>query len=833
MWNDVRFALRTLRRSPVFATVAIVSLALGIGANTAIFSLLYQVAVKELPVADPGRVVVLHCDYEAPGWTRTDNNGSTFSFPMYGALRDGNSVFAGMMGRTSTATTLTRSGQSSRAAAEMVTGNFFEVLGVQPAIGRLLTPEDDAHMNPVIVLSYDYWANRMGRDPTALNSQIRMNGHPVTIVGVAPRGFRSVVSGQTPDLYAPVSLMPVAIPGWKRMRQVDAYWLNLFARLKSGVSAAQANAAMTPLFHAVLDDHLRRMSDVTEQKRKEALAKPMTLRPAGQGVNMLREQWQSSLFVMAGMVALVLLIACSNIASLMAVRTAQRQREIAVRAAIGASGGQIARMLLAESGVLAIVGGLLGALISSALTRGLLSLLPEDATGDWLSSQWDIRVFVFSLAVAVLTGALFGLVPALSAARQDPAPAMKSQTSGLTAPEKHARGRLAFVAAQIFISFVLLSGAGLFMKTVSNLMHTDPGFRADRLVTFTLNAQLSGYPPAQSMAIYREVEERLRAQPGIASISYAGFAPFGGAAWGNGVKAPGTKTASNKYVDCLENAVGPGFFRTLGIPLLLGREFDDRDTAKAPKAAVINETFSRFLFESENPIGRVIRTGSNETDLRIVGVAKDSKFGGLREKPQSMLYVPYEQADGDFVHQAAFFFRAAGDERALMGTASAVVKQSAPGVPIERMSSMRAVLDRSAHRQRLIAILACAFAVLAVVLAVVGVYGAAAFSASRRTREFGIRLALGAEPRRLLGLAMREVGAVVAIGVAAGVPAAGVPAAVVLGRVVESQLFGVAASDASTLIVSGAVIAAAVFVAALRPGLRAMRVDPVTALRHE
>jgi predicted permease len=828
MWNDVRFALRTLRRSPGFTLVVVLSLALGIGANTAVFSLLHQVALRSLPVKDPSKLVSLQSDGPHFGWTRSDNRMTVFSYPMYAALRDHNEVFRGLIGRTSSPVTLSLGGEVTRAAAEVVTGNFFSVLGIEPALGRLITPEDDAGQNPVIVLSHGYWAGRLGREPKVLNSRVLVNGHPVLVIGVAARGFQSLVSGQTPDFFAPVSLMPVITPGWHRTEQVSVYWLNLFGRLKLGISPEQADAALLPIFRGILHEHVQRMADLNEESRKAMLTKPIRTQPASQGINVLRDEWQSPLIVLFVMVGFVLLIACANVASLMLVRATARQREIAVRFALGASGWQVARQLMLESLALALAGGLLGLFLSGVLTEGILKLLPDNVAGDWLTANTDLRLFAFCMVLGTATGVLFGLIPALRALKPDLAPTLKEQGSGLTAADHRSLSRQVFVAAQVCLSLLLLVGAGLFTRTIVNLMSTDPGFRADHLVTFSLDPSLSGYLRSRAFGLFRELEDRLRALPQVKSVARAAFSPFGGHGFGTGVKAPGTRSASDTYVDCSFDAVGGGYFRTLGIPLLAGREFSSRDTEGSPKVAILNATFARFLYEDSDPVGRRIVLGSNEADMEIVGVVRDSKYGNIREKPERFLYLPYEQVDPEFVQQSAFFIRTQADEQQVMLAARTTAKQVAADVPIERISSMNLMLARSIYRERLLASLAIAFGVLATMLAAVGLYGAISYSAGRRTREFGIRLALGADPRNLLALVMREAALLVTIGIAAGLPLS-----YVLAGVVRSQLYGVAAHDAWTLIGATILIGAVSCCAALRPSLRAMRTEPIRALRHE
>jgi predicted permease len=830
MWNDLRFALRTLRRSPGFTLLAVLSLALGIGANTAIFSLVYQVALRSLPVRDPDSLFSLATDDSNFGTTRRDNNQSVFSYPMYQAIRDHNEAFTGVIARVSFPATLTYGGDATRTTAEVVSGNFFEVLGVRPALGRLLIRSDDAALgqNPAIVLSYAYWVGHLGADPRILNSQMSMNGQPVLVAGVAPRGCRGLLTGSNPDFFAPISMMRMIYPGWEGNDQVDLYWLNLVGRLRPGVTRQRAEAMLLPLYRAVLQDELPRMEGADQDARKKILAKPLTLQVAAQGVNALRAQWQTPLVVLTVMVGLVLLIACANVANLLVARATARQREIAIRLAVGATRWQLVRQLMVESGVLAAAGGLLGLFLSESLTESLLSMLPSGATGGWLTPQLDIRLLGYTMALSLATGLLFGLAPALQALRSGVAPVLKEQTTGMSASGSHSRTRQGLIVAQICISLLLLIGAGLFTRSLLNLIRSDPGFRTDRLVTFTIDPSLSGYTLEHRLALFRALQEKLSSLPGVKSAARAMLAPLGGSNWGNGIKAPGSRNAGQKYVDCGENSAGPGYFSTLGIPLLAGREFNGNDSAVAAKVAIVNETFARFLFEDGNPIGRHIHFGSNDTDAQIVGVVKDSRFSDLREKPAHFLYVPFEQGGDDFTRQSAFFVRTGGDERSVMTAVRAAVKQLDRNLPIERLTAMKSTIDDSIYTDRLMATLAIAFGVLAATLAAVGLYGTISYAVARRTREFGIRLALGATPESLLLSVMRETGWLIAIGVAVGLPAS-----MALARLAESEFYGVRAHDPWAIGGATLLIAVVGLVAGLGPAVRAMRIEPVRALRYE
>lgn len=528
------------------------------------------------------------------------------------------------------------------------------------------------------------------------------------------------------------------------------------------------------------------------------------------------------------MVGLVLLIACANVANLLVARATARQREIAIRLAVGATRLKLVRQLMVESGILALSGGLLALFLSQNLTAGLLSLLPAGATGGWLTPQLDLRLLCYSLVLSLITGLLFGLAPALQTLRSSVAPALKNQTGGMSASGTQSRTREGIIVAQICISLLLLTGAVLFTRSLVNLARSNPGFRADRLVTFTIDPSLSGYPLDHRLTLFRELEQKLASFPGVESSAQAALVPLGGWGWGNGIKAPGTRNAGREYAYCAENSVSPGYFRTIGVPLLAGREFTPNDRAAASKVAILNQSFARFVFEDSNPIGRHIEIGSTGTDAEIVGVVKDSLYGDLREKTPQILYVPFEQGGDEFTRQSAFFVRVRGDERGIMTGVRAMVRRLDPNLPIDRLTSMKLLIQDSIYTDRLMATLAIAFGVLAALLAAVGLYGTVSYSVARRTREFGISLVLGAAPQSLLLFVMREVGWLIAIGVGLGVPAS-----YVLARLAESQLYEVRAHDPLALTAATLLIAAITLLAGLVPALRAMHVEPVNALRYE
>jgi predicted permease len=829
MGNDIRFAFRTLRRAPGFTLIAALSLALGIGANTAIFSLMYQVTMRSLAVHDPESLVSLQSDDYSFGWTRHDNSKTEFSYPMYTALRDQNQVFSALIARAAFQATLAYRGNAAGASVELVSGNLFQALGVQPATGRLLLPDDDAPGRaPAVVLSYAYFTSRLGRNPEVMGGKILLNGQPAQVVGVAPESFRGLLAGNAPDCFAPLSMVRTVLPGFNRETQPDAHWLSVFGRLKPGIYEQRANTMLLPLFRGILRDELPRFSGADQDDRAHILAKPIHVEPAAQGINELRDTWQRPLTVLIAMTGLVLLIACANVANLLIARSAARQREIALRIAIGATRWQLFRQLLVETVMLSLAGGLAGLGAAQAMAQGLVSLLPADATGGWISTQLDVRLFAYSMAVAAATGALCGLAPALQGSRRDPVTALRQQTSGMSASGGQSRVRQILVAGQIGLSLLLLTGAGLFTSSLLNLLRNDVGFQTGRLVAFQINPGLSGYGPPAAVAFFRDLQQRLEAIPGVQKAARAEFAPFAGMQWGNGILAPGTRTASDKYAYGTENSVSANYFETMGIPLLAGREFNEGDNSRSSKVLILSANFARFLYENQNPIGRRVHMGSNDTDLEIVGVVQDSKYSDVREKPPRFLYVPYEQGEADFLTESAFFVRSRGPEAGVMNGIRAVVKQMDANVPVEKLRTMKQAISNSMQTDRMIATLAIAFGVLAAILAAVGLYGTLSYTVTRRTREFGIRIALGAERSGILALIVREVSWLLAVGIGVSVPAS-----FLLARLIESQLFGIDAHDPWMIAGAAALMAVVALLAGLAPAMRAMRVAPLQALRHE
>jgi predicted permease len=832
MWSDVRFALRTLRRSPVFTIIAVLSLALGIGANTAIFSLLDQVLLRGLPVREPQRLVVFHVAEHFPGWSTADNRESVFSFPMYKDLRDRSRVFDGVMARAGAPVSVSDGGATERAGAEIVSGNYFQALAVMPLLGRNIVPEDDGApgAHPVVMLSYGYWVRRFGASPAVLNRKITVNGNPLVVIGVGPPGFHGVIGGQTPDLFVPIAMQRQISPTWDALEDCQIAWLSVFARLKPGVSVAQAQAGMQTVFRPMLEELLARTGRMRSRKaEEELLAMKLSLLEAVQGINEMRRQFQKPLAALMGMVGLVLLIACANVAGLLIARAAGRRKEIAIRLALGAGRKGIMRQLLVESLVLGLAGGVAGLLVGRWTDLGLLRLLAEGGPEGWLSASLDLRVLGFSLLLSVVTGILFGLAPALQSMRAEVASALKDQSASVRSGAGGAQFRRALVVAQVALSLLLLVGAGLFARSVSNLMRVDPGFRSSNVLTFAIDPTSAGYPGARATALYRELQQRLEALPGVEAAGAANPGPLTHSGRGGNITVEGYQAKGDEEVGASQHAVSAGYFRALGVPVVAGREFADRDLAGSQKLAVVNEAFVKRYFRDRNPLGRRLACMAGNKvvpDREIVGVVRDFKHGNLREQAVETVFFPYTQDERP--NPLTFYVRAERGESQLASDIRRMVREMDANLPVFAVRPLTVWVQESILTDRLIAILSSAFGALATLLAAVGLYGVIAYTVARRTAEIGVRMALGALPRGVLALVMREVGVLVLAGIAIGLPAA-----LAASRLVESQLFGIKANDPMVFALATLGLCAVGLLAGLIPARRAAAIDPIRALRYE
>jgi len=825
--EDLRYSLRGLRKSPMFTTVALLSLALGIGANTAVFSLMDQALLRSLPVKHPEQLVLL----SAPGPRRGSVNTSyddklTFSYPMYRDFRDRNPVFNGVMARFPISFSMSWHDQTERIHGDLVSGNYFEVLGLNAAVGRTLTQDDDrtpgAH--PVVVLSYGFWKRRFGADPGVLNQTITLNAHSLTIVGVAQAGFKSVGMGEAADVFVPMMMRAQMSPdGGKDLDNRRSSWLNIFARLKPGISRQQAEAAMNALWKPILESEVKELGNASQTVRTNFVKRHLSLLPGGKGVSAPLDSVIDAMSVLMAMVGVLLLIACANVANLLIARATARQREIGIRLAMGASRVRLVRQLLVESLLLALGGGLLGLLAADWTGDALLRFLPNDFSTQGLSSHADTRILLFALALSIVTGIIFGIIPALQGTRSELATTLKDQATGVLGGFGTLRLRKSLVVTQVALSLLLLIGAGLFARSLYNVKSIDAGFRTDHLISFAIQPGLNGYGEERIRTLIEQLQDNISNLPGVRAASASELSLLSGDNEVSTISVIGYHEKEDEDMSSWHNYVGPGYFATLGMPLLAGRDFTKGDGPGAPKVAVVNETLAKYFFGNESPIGRRIQL--RKETLEIVGVVCNGKTSDLREKDQRFFYAPAAQSKMGTV---TFYVRTAQDPSSITSTLRQAVRRQDANLPVFNIKTMERQIDESLSTDRLVAVLSAMFGVLATLLAAVGLYGVMAYMVVRRTREIGIRMALGADRRNVLRLVMKEV--ILLAGVGMGIA---VVASLAMGRLIQSQLLGVSVRDPLVIASATGVLALVALFSGFLPAMRATRVDPLQALRYE
>jgi predicted permease len=827
--QDIRFALRSFRKTPVFSTVAILSLALGIGANTAIFTMVDQLILRLLPIRDPQRVALL----AGIGRHYGGNNGrNALSYPMYQDFRDRNPVFSQMMCRYGINFTVGVSGQTEVIGGEFVSGNYFPLLGVNTALGRVFTANDDLHSgaHPYAVLSYAYWRSRFAGDPHVIGQTIRVNSFPLTIVGVSQAGFDGVEPGIPAQIRIPIAMAPQIRPGFISMFDRRQRWVNVYGRLKPGVAIAQAQAGMQPLFHQIIEDEVRQppFRNATAYDKREFLKMWLKVMPGSQGNTNLRRQYERPLWVLMGVVGLVLLIACANLASLLTARAASRQKEIAIRLAMGASRGRMIQQLITESVLLSFAGGVAGIGLAVLMAKGLLGFLPTNISGYAISSTPDLRVLAFTFVLAVLTGLLFGLMPALQSTDPDIAPTLKDQAGNVMGGRAQVGFRKILVASQVTLSLLLLIGAGLFVRSLGNLKSLDPGFHTGNLIQFFISPRTAGYQAQASRAFFKRLEERLSALPGVRAAGLSNMALLANNEWDNSVTIEGYRAKTGESIDPHFNAVTAGYIEALGIRIVAGRNFNAKDDANAPQVALVNESFARRYFGDSPAVGRRIGLGSDPgtpTNIEIVGVINDTRYESLREEiPRQVILCANQGPTTGY----QVYVRTEHDPDNAFRSIRALVHDLDPNIPISNMKTLDRQLEESLVTERMIATLSSVFGSLATALSIIGLYGVMAYMVARRSREIGIRMALGAMAGNVVWLVMREVLLLVGAGVAVALPAA-----YFLTKVVRAQLYGIEPNDPVSLLLATLLLVAVALAAGFVPAWRAARFDPVLVLRYE
>ncbi len=831
--QDIRYALRQLRKSPGFAAVAVITLALGIGANTAIFSLLDQALLRSLPVKDVDRLVILKYEGSNTGNLQSRTDGRFyFSYPMYRDLRDRGSVFSGLI-----ATDLTHVGvqwhkQPDLVGAELVSGNYFDVLGVRPAAGRLFVQSDDLapDANPIVVLSFSYWRRRFGMDQRILNDSIEINGHPFTVVGVAPPEFRSIVMGDTPDIFVPMMMKAEVFPGRRDLEDRRSAWLNIVGKLRPRISRQQAEAGISPVWSSIRSEELKEIKGVSQNFRDHFVAKSrLMLLDGARGFSPLRSDVQTPLLIIMGMVGLVTLMACANVGSLLLVRGAGRIREMSVRYALGAKRRRVIQQLMVEGLLLGLAGGFLGMLLAPRVTAQLIKMIWSGGTGDLpFSSTPDLRILLFNCALAVSASILFSLAPAIQFWRPDLAPSLKQQ--GMTARSSPLRFRRASVAMQIGLSLLLLIGAGLFVHTLHNLRKTDAGFVSDHLLTFGVDPNLAGYEPARTFSLYQRVFDALRALPGVRSVGATDDPELAGNNETGNITVAGYAEKQDEDMNVEQSNVSADYFSTLQMPLLAGRTFNDQDSLASQKVTVVNETLARHFFgDPAQAVGHFIGQGGGsgvKTNIEIVGVVKDAKHTSLREPVARTAFFPYLQSPQ--ARAMTFYVRTWQAPDSAGSAIRGAMQTLDPNLVLDNFRTMGEQIDSSLVAERVIALLATSFGILAVIMAAVGLYGVLAYSTAQRTGEIGIRMALGATRVSVVKMVVFEVIWLAGISIAITLPLS-----LLLMKTVRSQLYGISSSDPLTLCLMTLLVVVVALASAMLPARRAAKVDPMRALRYE
>jgi predicted permease len=832
--RNLKFALRTLFKTPFVTIIAIVSLALGIGANAAIFSCFNQMLLQALTVPQPDQLVNLSAPGPKPGSQSCNQAGdcdAVFSYAMFRDLQKVQTVFTGIAAHRLFGANLAYQGETMNGEGLLVSGNYFQVLQVQPALGRLFDSNDDRLVGEaqVVVLSHGYWTTRFAADPGVLNQGLIVNGRALTIVGVAPRGFDGTTLGSKPQVFVPITLRGTMEPGFRRWDSRTTYWAYLFARLRPGVTIEAARAALNGQYHAIINDvEAPLQNDMTEKRLAEFRAKPILVEPGGLGQSEVRREAGTPLNLLLGVTGFVLLIACANIANLLLARSAARASEMAVRLSLGAGRARVIRQLLTESLLLAVFGGLAGILVARWTLALIMALLPAQIA-QVMAFTISPPAMIFAGILTIGTGLLFGLFPALHSTRPDLVSTLKNQAGQPSGARGAARFRLALATTQIALSMMLLAGSGFFVKSLINVSRIDLGVKVDNVISFRLSPQLSAYTPQRTQVLFGRLEEELRATPGVTGVTVAVVPLLGGSNRGNSVAVQGFDAGPDTDTNSRVNEVGPGYFSTLGVPLMSGREFTAGDTAASPKVSIVNEEFVKKFNLGRDAVGKMMGSDNgfrSKLDTMIVGVVQNSKYSEVKGKVPPLFFRPYRQNAA--IGSASFYVRTAADPTQAASAVTAVVKRLDPNLPMQNLKTLTQQVRDNTFLDRMMTTLSSLFAGLATLLAGVGLYGVLAYTVSQRTREIGLRMALGAAPARVRSMVLRQVAWMTAIGAVIGLAGA-----VAIGRQAGSLLFEMKGSDPWVLAISTVALSFVAILAGFIPAHRASQVDPMVALRYE
>jgi predicted permease len=834
--QDVKYALRQLRKSPGFTLTVIITLALGIGANAAVFTLFDQVLLRMLPVQNPKELVRFEWSGGFAGSMSSFGGDSDnyFSYPAYKALRDQNQAFAGILAADKAQVGISWHNQAENDDAEIVSGNYFQLLGLQPALGRLFTPQDDTqkNANAVTVLSYNFWRTHLGSARDVVGQTILLNGHTFTILGVAPANFDSAIGGYRPSVFIPVSMTAIAIP-WRAplddLNNHQAAFLTLVARLKPGITPQAAEASLQPVWHSLRAYEFSLYKNHSERFKHSFLdTSRIKVIDDSRGFNPDRLNLEKPLAILMSMAGLLVLLCAVNVATLLLLRAANRAREMSLRYALGARRGRIVSQLMNEGGLLGLIGAAAGLFLAPVVARTLVRIITNSDPGaEPYSASVDTRVLLFTFGISILATLFFSIAPVFHFLRPNLTDSLRQNTGTLSKDSQ--RFRKLAVGAQIALSVLLLGGAGLFVRTLSNLRHEQVGFRTDNLIQFQLNPSDSGYGEDRSVEIVNSAIASLSQIPGVVSVAGNNDPELVGDTETSNYSIQGYKPAEDEKMNFEEPRITPGYFTTIGQPLLAGREFTPADTKGQPKVAVVNLAFAkRFFGTPQNAVGRQLAEGSGNVpyDIAIVGVVGDTKHTDLRTKLGPAIYEPYLQQK----HPTGLmiYLRAARPPETIEPAIRQTMRRLDSTLVVDELRTMDDQIDHTTSDERALAFLAIGFAALALVLAAVGLYGVLAYSTEQRTREIGVRLALGSPRSVIVMLIVREM-AVIA-GIAAAIA---LPSVVGLARLFQSQLFGVTTFDPITLLAAVILTIIMLSVAAALPARRAAAVEPMQALRTE
>ena len=829
--TNVRVGFRMLLRTPVVTCVAVLSLALGIGPNAAIFSVFNQVLLRPLPVVEPERLVNLEAPPPKPGSTTVGPAGGfdgIFSYPMFRDLQRGQDVFTDIAAHRNFGVHVGYGGRTIEGQGLLVSGSYFPVLGLAPAAGRLPGPEVDAPIgaHPIAVLSHAFWQAELGGEPGVIGDALVVNGQPLTIVGVAPAGFEGTTFGLRPLIFVPIAMRGVLSPGDGGFENRRSYWAYLFARLEPDVSMVQARAALSPLYRSILTEveaPLHR--GFSDRRLAEFVAKPILISDGRRGQSSLDEQITPSLLLLFAVTGIVVLIACANVANLLLARLSARASEMAVRLSIGATRRHLIVQLLTESCLLAFLGGAVGLVVGHWTLRALGPFLPAVALG--MPSTMEPAVVLFAGALSLGTGILFGIYPALRTTRVELVESLKDDAGQPAGARAAVRFRDGLVTAQFALAMTLLVAAGLFIQSLRNVSRVDLGIRTDNVVAFRLSPELGGYTPRQAQALFERVQDRLAAQPGVTGVSAALVGLFTDNSWGSNVMVEGFEPESETAPFAYYNAVAPDFFRTLDMPLLAGRTFTASDADGAPRVAIVNEAFVRMLGLGRDVVGRRMGQGGRGTalDMEIVGVVADAGYDNVKSQDQPIHYLPSRQRAG--LGSLTFYVRTARPPDGFLRMVPALMAELDPNLPVTRLTTLPSQVRDNVSGDRMISLLSLVFAGLATLLAATGLYGVLAYAVAQRTREIGLRMALGADAARLRAMVLGQVGRMTLAG-----GAVGLAAALGLARAAQSLLYEVDGLPPAVIAAAALALALVALAAGLVPAHRAARIDPMEALRH-